>query len=260
VLPHRPQCARTAVRVGPLSVGKRVQHARVARETARSDQRIVGHGWTTGERHCGLSLGDDRRCEVVDHRLAARDIDQMHRHKAPVGSGLGERSDSAKVAGLAKRHDRKTGGRGPFTAEVNGERTYRLPHAVLAVDQDQGSVVDERDQLLVCNLHAALQVLDIAGHSNHAVAVVAGQVRFDQVLGDTGALGHRAFGVLEHLGNEGPQGRGRDHDGIRHGATLVTPPTGDRSHGWVPPVVYPCHRGCLRQPFGLLASRRRSEH
>ena len=89
--------------------------------------------------------------------------------------------------------------------------------------------VQHRDRARVHHrLHAApgvdgagVEPVDIARHTDDAVAVVPGEVGLDQVAGDARALGLVATGGLEDRGNGLPQPPGVDREGVFLGSGHV---------------------------------------
>jgi hypothetical protein len=73
----------------------------------------------------------------------------------------------------------------------------RLAEAALAVDDQQRSPVEDRDRHLAGLAGAGPQATEIARQVAHAVAVMALEVRLDQVVGDDAGFLLRTAGGSE---------------------------------------------------------------
>ena len=190
----------------------------------------AGSGRAAVQRDLGLPLGHDRGGEVQDQRRAtileghadadrvgghapldrgegrhqrtAGHVDEVDRDAARRRRHLGPVADAAQVAGVAQGDDRHAVRLRPLDAEAHGLGPHRLAHPEAAVDEGEAAAVGDERQLLVGDLHAALQPLDVAQGPHHPVAVVADQVGAHQVATDAGRLGGRAAGGAEDLGEQ----------------------------------------------------------
>ena len=107
-------------------------------------------------------------------------------------------------------------GRAQLLATLNAEchscRPDGLAHAVLTVHQQQRTRVDQHLDLLVGQLDAVCQQLDVERRADHPVTVVTGKVRTHQAAADALGFGVRARGMPEDLGDEARQAFMVDHN------------------------------------------------
>ena len=176
-----------------------------------------------------LAFGDDRCCEIENDRLgvgarnadaerggrepaidpaerrhqhASRRIDEMDRDKARFRGHSCPIADASDMPGIAQRNRGKPVLPALFDSELDRLRRDRLAESIAAVDHGQRRRVDEDRDLLVRD-HAPFGFhLHIARDTDHAVAVVAGEVGRDQIFGDAAPLLGRAAGFDEDLGDE----------------------------------------------------------
>ena len=168
--------------------------------------------------HTGLvEKRESRPRNGRDEAAVVGDVDEVHRDQArrarhlaigpdpPDVMGVGQRQhDHADLAAALDRHRHRLAGDAPAVAALaveHQERAVVLGHLHRAVGHDQ----------------PVLQVPHVGGDELDAVAVVAGEVRVDEVSGDQVGLGGLAAAAPDDVGDELPEGIGGDE----HGTLLV---------------------------------------
>ena len=134
----------------------------------------------------------------------------MDRNHARRRRALRPFADPPDMAGIAQR-DRGKPRRLRFRdANVDGLRRDDLAEAVAAVEHGDDRRIDQARDRLIGHCVARAHPVDIARHAQHAVAVVPGEIGFDQRGGDGARLLGPAADALENFGAEVGQRAGRN--------------------------------------------------
>jgi hypothetical protein len=123
------------------------------------------------------------------------------------------------VAGVAERDHRRAVLLRAFDAERGRLRRDRLAEAEAAVEHDEAAAIGDDLRPFAGRHVARLLPLHVARHPRDAVAVVAGEVGAEQVVGDAPGFGLVATVGAEDVGDEGLEAFGADQHrclGVRH--------------------------------------------
>jgi hypothetical protein len=116
------------------------------------------------------------------------------------------------MTGVAQRDRREPCGFAFFDADPNGLRCHGLPVPEFAVDHRQRRRIDDEFGVLIGNDGAHLLPPYINGHPDHAVAVVACEIRGREIRRDAPGFVGRGIGVGENVRNEVDQSLNLDGD------------------------------------------------
>ena len=139
--------------------------------------------------------------ERRDQDRAGR-VDEMDRDQSSRRGALGPLADAADVAGIAQRDGGKAGRLRLLDANVDGHRGHCLTEAETAVDDADHRSVDNTFKRLVGNEVARAHPIDITRNTDHAVAVVAGEIGVDERGGHAARLFNLTAGASENLSAE----------------------------------------------------------
>src|ERR1700738_3997238 len=114
---------------------------------------------------------------VRSHQHRAGGIDKMDRHQPLGRRHFGPVADPADMSGIAQRDRGKARRLAFFDADLDGLGCDGLPVTELAVDHRQRRRIDHEFDSLVGDDRARLLPPDIDRYPDHAVAVVACQIR-----------------------------------------------------------------------------------
>ena len=149
--------------------------------------------------------------EGRDGRRMAADIDELDGDHARRGAGFAIGADPADMVGQDQAADRDAGFPRPVYGAPGDVQCRNLPVPAAGVGHQERSVVAHDLQRPVDGQRAGPPVLDIFRHHADAMAVMALQVRLDQMIGD----GFRLRLGAAHRGEHGLDG---DFEaGVRHG-------------------------------------------
>ena len=112
---------------------------------------------------------------------------------------------------MTQGDDGDPGRLGLRNAEIHCQRSDRLTEAIAAIDHGMHRRLDVDRQRLPGDDLVALQPKHVARHPDHAVAVMSGQVRANQVMPDPGSLRFIAPGGAKQCGDV--IGKGSDRNG-----------------------------------------------
>ena len=100
-------------------------------------------------------------------------------------------ADPADMGAVAQGHGDGALRAGALDALPHGLLGHGLAEAALGIEHQHAAMVGHQLQALVGDEEAFMQQPDIVWQHSDAVAVVAGKIGRDQMLGDVAALPHR---------------------------------------------------------------------
>jgi hypothetical protein len=206
-----------AFRRGPALVAgdAHLAHRDGARRHVEEQRRLpVGAGQGDAD-----GIGGEARVaapEGRDEPPVVGDVDEVQRDEAGGAGHLAVRPDAADVMGVRERHRHHAGLAAARDGGGHGLAGDRPAVAAAAVEHQRRAVVLHQLHARVRHDEARLEVPDIGGDHPDAVAVVAGQVRLHEVLGDEVGFGGGAAARFQDRAAHPPQPIGTETHSSGH--------------------------------------------